>query len=419
MRLTEFVYNLAIHAGLPAVVAGTYASYFGRNPDYQVSKKFSLPSEEFLTDGCTIWIHGASVGEAGIINQVKRLAMELGVPREEVLVSTQTESGLEAVKHPRKFLLPADYPALVCPLSEMVSPDCLAVVETEIWPNLYRSNTGRTILLNGRISDSTYEYYQWLKPLIGVSLNHTVGVYARSNEDAERLSGLGVDPETVREAGDLKWIRALDPPRDGVETPWESDEDSVVTLGSTHPGEERLLLEVLLETEFKINLAPRHLNRLGEVENLLDDLDVDWGRWSELPFEDDRDRRVVLIDEFGLLEGLYRDSDLAFVGGSWKNRGGHNLLEPAQYGIPVITGPHIDNFREMAKFLTDVGVLSVVSSSELSEVVENINSYFDLNDKSNYRGKLEEAIQPIEDRYRRILRQALKLPEGDPENDES
>lgn len=411
MKLSEKLYNLLIHAGLPALVAGTYAAFRNRNPDYQTGRKFSLPSTDFFKDECRLWIHGASVGEAGVVNTVKRLAVDLGVDPEAIFVSTQTESGLGAVDHDRKFLLPADYPALIGPLSSMIDADCLAVVETEIWPNLYRWNSDRTVLLNARISDSTVDSYRWLKPLLEATLDHTRGIFARSREDYDRFLELGAHRQKLEMTGDLKWTRALDPPRPDLEIPWDTDTGTILTAGSTHPGEEEIILDVFEPTDYRLVLAPRHLGRLEDVESLLNDRPVTWRRWSELPVESGSPPEVILVDEFGLLEGLYSESDLVLIGGSWTARGGHNLLEAAQYGVPVVTGPHLDNFREMVVLLEDLGMLEVVDRDELDPVLETPPSPPDDAVK-----KLHDNIRPIEQRYRRVLARALSVESGEAVN---
>lgn len=404
MRLSEYAYNLLIHAGLPAFVVGTYAAFRGRDPDYQTGKKYAKPSEPFFEDECRLWVHGASVGEAGVINTVLRLARELGVERNRIVVSTQTRSGREAVDHDRTFLLPADYPALVGPLSASIDADCLAVVETELWPNLYRHNSGRVLQLNARMSDETVGSYRWLKPLLHDTLGHARGIHARSSEDYRRFLEFGVGSDRLHDTGDLKWTRALDPPEASVEIPWDPDEATVITAGSTHPGEEQMILEALEGRDVRIVLAPRHLDRISEVESLLEERGEHWGRWSDQPFADGEAPEVLLVDEFGLLEGLYRHSDLALVGGSWRTEGGHNLLEAAQYGVPVVTGPRLENFRAMADFLRDQNLLEVVTEDDLAERLEEL----DLEGESRRRfEELREEIEPIEDRYRRVLAEAL------------
>ncbi|MFB6345756.1 MAG: 3-deoxy-D-manno-octulosonic acid transferase [bacterium] len=408
MKLPEYLYNGIIHLGLPVAAAGTYLAFLDRNPYQQTLTKFSTPSSDVLRGPCNIWFHGASVGEAGLINQLIAMAQDIGVQTDRIVVSTQTESGLESVDHNRKFQLPADYPALVGPVSDELDADCLAVVETEIWPNLYRLNSGKVILLNARISDDTYRYYRWLSPLLNVTLNHTQSVYARSDRDYDRFLELGVDSKKLGTAGDLKWTRALDPPEEQVEVPWHGEDRRVLTVASTHPGEEKMVLDAVDHETFAVNLAPRHLSRLDEVEDLLNSMGLNWEYWSNLPLAQGRSLDVLLVDEFGLLEGLYRGSDLAIIGGSWRTSGGHNLLEAAQYGVPVITGPRIDNFREMAELLEGTGLLEVVSEKELDRAIQNQTTALSNKKLRSKTDTLRSAIKPVHTRYIDALKQTLE-----------
>lgn len=364
MSLSEYVYNLFIHLGLPVSALSTLIGFRGRAPWKAVRTKFTPVSPQLPGEGADFWLHGASVGEAELVNRVCRWLTELGVEPGNILVSTQTFSGLEQLEHRHKIVLPFDYPALIRPLSTAVNADWLFVMETELWPNLYRYHDGRTVIFNGRIKDRTFKKYRWISSLLGSTLGHCHSILARSESDAEKFEALASGDVEVTTSGSLKWLQLLDsPPSVEGEGSRFAEPNSVLVAGSTHPGEETLALSVIGELETSVYLAPRHLDRLPEVEELLDQRGLSWCLWSDQNRKFDGD--VILVDVLGVLAGLYERGDLAFVGGSWdRSVGGHNLLEPARFGQPIITGPWLQNVESTAQELEDCGLLRRVEEKQ-------------------------------------------------------
>jgi 3-deoxy-D-manno-octulosonic-acid transferase len=404
MNFSDWLYNLAIHTAVPLVSVGQYLGFSGREPERHASLKFDIPSEDFLSNDIQIWFHCASVGEAGLVNQLLTWTNEMELKQDEILVTTQTLSGLNQIDHEQKTLLPVDYPGLIGPLTRWVDAGTLIVLETELWPNLFRLHPNQLYLFNARISDSTINWYRRLKPLISSALDHCDGILARSDEDYRRfgeLASAGVDRESV---GNLKWTSILNPPENDLETPF-NDEDLMFVVGSTHEGEERFILEALVDLEVNLILGPRHLNRVDDVAQILDEFGYNWVKSSNYSSgeESNSEIDVFLLDEFGLLEASYSLADLAIIGGSWDSTGGHNLLEAAQYGVPVLTGPNLDNFRASADFLSDQGMLTrVEESQELFAVIGEMLGA-DRTDKNEDLERLHETVRPIRDRYRTAL----------------
>ncbi|MGM0381588.1 MAG: 3-deoxy-D-manno-octulosonic acid transferase [bacterium] len=391
LQFSDFIYNLLINAGLPLVPILLYRGFKQRNPGEVIRRKFNPPGD---LNPAKIWLHGASVGEIKQVNMIAGWLQEFGVPAADIVVSAQTLTGLDAIEHRRKFFMPLDYSWLLKPLCEQLAVKHLFVVETELWPNLYRYHDGEVTVFNGKIKEKTYSRYRLIKPLFSTVLSRCRQIFARTAADRERFENLGCRPEIIRETGSLKWLQLLEDPPVERTGPCFAGDREVIVAGSTHPGEEELALRLLEEKNRGIYLAPRHLERVDEVARLIEEAEFDWCLWSESSGQFSGD--VILIDEMGLLPGVYGRGDLAFVGGSWREEvGGHNLLEPAVHSLPVVTGPHLDNVREIAEVLVDKGLLIRVE------------------DKKQWPKKVEAALElPGEERndiYRVLEDKARKI----------
>ncbi len=371
MTLSVLLYNILIHLALPVVWLSTILGFWGRKPLQAVKTKFSPVSDP--PRQISYWLHGASVGEVELVKQLRKWLIDLGVNPDKILISTQTFSGWERVEHQRKIILPFDYPWLIKPLVERVAPDWLFVIETEIWPNLYRYNSGKTVIFNARIKEKTYRKYRLITPLIRSTLSHCNSILARDKGDREKFESLAPDTVDISAAGSLKWLQLLESvPELAASSSQFSSSRPVLVAGSTHAGEEELVLELASRHNLSVYLAPRHLNRLSEVKKLLDNKGLSWCLWSDK--KTDFTGQVILVDEIGVLASLYRCGDVAFVGGSWdKSVGGHNLLEPARFEVPVLTGPWLQNVTETAVKLEEEGLLyKAANKPEWFDMAEKI-----------------------------------------------
>lgn len=407
MNLSEWGYNVLLHAAMPLGVVGTYVGFRGRDPDAHTGGKFQAVPHENLPEEARVWIHGASVGEMGLVKLLLDILEEGGTPPGEVVVSTQTLSGLSSIDHPHRFLLPHDYPSLLNPIVRRLSPDHLFVVETEIWPNLFRLNRERLTLVNARMEEDTFRWYSRFRGIFNASLGYCSRILSRSEQDAKRFRSLAPKRVPVESVGSLKWIQFLaapDPLPEGY--PRFSGGEGVLVAGSTRPGEEEFVLNWLERRSLRAYLAPRHLKRLSEVSRLLDEHGITWRRWSES--EGLVDVQVILIDVIGHLASLYGAGDLAFVGGTWNpSVGAHNLMEPARFGIPVLVGPHHENVRGVARRLEEEGLLhefsSTADSLDLLARLEREGFGVPEGAVESLRGR----ARTIRDRYRQRTQSAL------------
>lgn len=338
----------------------------------------------------TVWIHAASVGEVGI---VATLVPELKRTRPDwaVVVSTMTTTGYQRAKRLIKeadlvFYAPLDLPPIIRRILNNLAPTVLLLTETELWPNLIleakRFGT-RIALINGRLSPRSSRRYRLIKGLMGQVLAHFDLLCVQTPEDRDRMVSLGADHWTVLVTGNLKFDLvqflhqdvAPDRVRDSF---YLADSSRVLVAGSTRPGEEEVVLDAYLEARDRLNnlvlvLAPRHLNRVREVEQLLVKKGLAFHRRTSSPRGSPMDQGVLLLDTIGELSMVYGMADLAFVGGSLLPFGGHNPLEPAAYGVPVLFGPYMDHTRESAELLLKSGGgIAVKGAKDLADHVVRI-----------------------------------------------
>ncbi len=340
------------------------------------------------TDGRpTIWLHAVSVGE---VLAVSRLVGELerAVPEFRLLISTTTKTGQDLARErfgpERVFYCPLDLPWATRAYLNALKPRLLILAETEFWPNLLSGCYRREIpvaVVNARISDRSWPRYQSLKGLWRPFLSRLERVLAQSGVDAERLRALGCVAERVSVAGNLKFdVRAAVEAEATRKLKAGAEGARFVVAGSTLEGEEAALLEAwpsLLagDKNLVMVMAPRHPERFGAVAALLNQSGVDWVRRSEWKSEETLHAgQVVLLDTIGELASVYSLAAVAFVGGSLVAAGGHNPLEPAQFGAPIVMGPHYANFRAITEDLRTHDALRITEKDELAKTLMELLS---------------------------------------------
>jgi 3-deoxy-D-manno-octulosonic-acid transferase len=337
-----------------------------------------------------IWLHAVSVGE---VLAVSRLIAELdkALPAFQVFVSTTTRTGQSLARERfganRVFYCPLDFPWAVSAYLKTLKPRILVLAETEFWPNLLHSCDRRQIpvvVVNARISDRSWPRYQTLRNLWRPFLSRISRVLAQTETDAERLRTIGLLPERVTVSGNLKF---------DVRIAQEAEATRLIrtlgsglrflVAGSTLDGEDAALLEVwprLLQTEPKLAmvLAPRHPERFAAVAALLEKSGIPWlrrsawkGRAPELP-EPMKAGSILLLDTIGELASIYSLAAVAFVGGSLFPTGGHNPLEPAQFRVPIVTGPHYANFRAITDDLREHNAIRIAPKEELAQTLREL-----------------------------------------------
>jgi len=328
-----------------------------------------------------IWVHAVSVGEVlAVTRLVKSLIATL--PEYFVAVSTTTRAGQALARERfganRVFYCPLDLPWAVRAYLRALKPHMLVLAETEFWPNLLNGCFRRGIpvgVVNARISDRSWPRYRMLRRLWKPLLERLSGVLAQSGTDAERLVAIGCAPARVAVAGNLKFdVRAAE----------ESEATRLlkaglaglrlVVAGSTLDGEETALLEawpelLAADPQLAMVLAPRHPERFAAVAALLEKSGVRWtqrSEWNAKPAEPLQPGEIVLLDTIGELASVYSLASAAFVGGSLVAAGGHNPLEPAQFGVPILMGPHYANFRAMVDDLVAHNALRIAANGDLA-----------------------------------------------------
>lgn len=337
-----------------------------------------------------ILIHAVSVGEV-IAARVLMSALKERYPDHALVVSCGTETGRQTALGFREvdlcIYLPFDYLFSVRLMLSRIEPCMAIVMETEIWPNFTHEIAARGIplvLANGRISDRSFGRYLKLRWFFRHALQNFSLLCMQSDLMRERIIAIGAPKERAVVAGNLK----LDiQPRVTTEADKQSLRQSylipqdclVLTAGSTHPGEESLLLEIyreILESDGKIFLvlAPRHPQRADEVASVVENADIPFRRLTEQAGDESmRCGEILLVDKVGELMNLYALADIGFVGGSMVPKGGHNLLEPASCGLPVVFGQQMANFREIATLVNacQAGV-QVADAAELGAVLRRL-----------------------------------------------
>jgi 3-deoxy-D-manno-octulosonic-acid transferase len=340
---------------------------------HTVAHRLGLQSTALLDHGRGgIWIQAASVGELQIAALLApRLSSVTGsLP---ICLSVTTSAARRLATPPPAgvqiaMTIPLDLPLVASRVVRTLSPRLFIAVETELWPNLYGALQRRRIpiaLVNGRISDTSLRRYRRVPGLVARTLDAVHLVCARSEEDARRFVSLGLDSRRVHVTGDLKFDRpAPSPGRLERVLGHLLTGRRVLVAGSTHAGEEAAALEagrqaVAAGRRVTVILAPRHLGRLTQVRDLLEEAGVTWSLRSQVDgsVAADDALQVILLDTHGELAGLYPLAHVAFLGGTLATVGGHNPLEAAAAGIPQVSGPHLDNLRDTAGLLQETGAL--------------------------------------------------------------
>jgi 3-deoxy-D-manno-octulosonic-acid transferase len=372
--LYSFLYSIAISIlFLP--------QYFKRSPRLRsrwLREKFGyLP-----VAGPSIWVHAVSVGEVGAsIGLIMRLRDEY--PDMSIVLSTITDTGQEvaAERVPEGTMvvyLPFDIGFILRKSLKKVRPKAFIVIETELWPNIFRIMAGNSIpviVMNGRISEKSFRGYRNISFFMKRVFQHVRIFGMQSSIDAERLNAIGCDREKIKVTGNFKFD--LDIPRDTPE--WTRDvHGPVIVAGSTFKGEEEIILSACSEIvksypSLKLVLAPRHPERFAEVEELLRSSQVRYAKRSGFGSQptgmSGPSYDVVLLDTVGELAAVYGAADIAIIGKSFKGFGGQNPLEPAFWGKPVICGPHMENFPFIEEFYRE-GAAFQVSPSDLGKTID-------------------------------------------------
>ena len=326
----------------------------------------------------TLWIHASSVGEVRLAKVLIAGLIKEGESR-PIALSTFTPTGYALAleeKLPNVFRLPLDFPLWLNPVFDRLQPAKLVLIEAELWPTLLRQCKRRSIpviQVNGRVSEKSVRNYRKF-PAILLWMTESIGQFSmRSQTDADRFLQLGVANKKVLVTGNIKFDLTSEA-EDTFEPQWK-DDSMILVFGSTRPGEEGPIMDALvrLQKEFP-NLvgviAPRHMERCREVEDLIREFEVEYALLSKQG--NLTNCTVLLVDSLGKLNAFYKSATVTYVGGGFNPRfGGHNILEPAALGKPVLFGKFMNNFEEEAKLLKQSeGGLQLQNIEELYDVLK-------------------------------------------------
>ncbi|MEE9500399.1 MAG: 3-deoxy-D-manno-octulosonic acid transferase, partial [Candidatus Omnitrophota bacterium] len=317
-----------------------------------------------------IWVHAVSVGEVlAVKNFVEKLHAKL--PERKIVLSTTTKTGADLARRVLnenilKFYFPLDFSFVARRVANFINPSLLVVMETEIWPNLILELSRRKIpivLINGRISDRSFKGYKKIKFFFKDILKRVSLFLMRSEKDARYIKTLGAPGENVRVTGNMKFD--IEKTSDGIARTKSDlgigESEELLIAGSTHGGEEEIVLDVYshLAKEFqnlRLLIAPRHIDRAKTIKKMVERMGL---------------KNILVLDTFGELSRIYGLATIVFMGGSLVKRGGHNIVEPAVFGKPIVFGPYMFNFRDMARsFLENKAAIKVKNRKELLETLE-------------------------------------------------
>jgi 3-deoxy-D-manno-octulosonic-acid transferase len=336
-----------------------------------------------------LWLHAVSVGE--VIAAVPLVyALRQRCPHQPILISTVTETGQATAREKMAaaacLYFPLDYPWVVHQVITCLQPRLFLMVETEIWPNFLRELTRQAIpaiLVNGRISPRSFRGYRRLQPFMRQVLPSITAFSMQTKLDAERIIAIGAEPSRVQITGNIKYDLALEPLSGADVHALRADlgigEAPVFMAGSTHRGEEDIVIAAYLQARaqvptLRLLLAPRHLDRLDEIEMLLRKHQLTVHRRSHGRLSAQRgEAPVLLLDTIGELAQLYAVGTVIFVGGSFAPIGGHNVLEPAAHHKAILFGPHMHNFHQIAAALLEAnGAVQVHTPEALGEHISTL-----------------------------------------------
>jgi 3-deoxy-D-manno-octulosonic-acid transferase len=401
----EILYTVLLYLVIPFVILHlTWRGFRNRGYWRRWGERFGFFPEPALSD--PIWLHAVSVGEILAAAPLVRALLDR-YPERSLVVTTTTPTGSERVRAlfgERVFhvYVPYDLPGAVRRFLDRVRPQMSVVMETELWPNLFRTCSRRGIPLivaNARLSDKSLRGFQHVRTLLRLMLSRIDLIAARGPKDAERFMALGAAADRTRVVGNIKFDTELPTVVQGqarkLRQQW-GEARPVWIAGSTHEDEEAQVLECHARIRQRhpgalLILVPRHPERFDRVARLCEAREFETVRRSS-GRDCSSETSVLLGDTMGELVLFYAASDVAFVGGSLVPVGGHNMLEPVSLGVPVVVGPHLHNFEELSEALFEAGgARRVRNREELDSVVSEL-----LSDVEARRAMAENGSKLIE-----------------------
>lgn len=364
-----------------------------------------------------IWIHCSSVGEVNLSEAlVKKILFER---KERILLTVMTDTGMGTAKDKYKnnnrvdiLYFPLDNRKIIKSILEKIEMKILILVETEIWPNLIKEShkKGKVIIVNGRISDKSFGRYKKLSFYLKNLFKDVDGFYMQSELDREKIIKIGANKSKVETLGNLKFDIELE--KFDEKTKNELKDflgvygRKVFTAGSTRTGEYEIILKVFKKlTNTILILVPRHIERVPEIETLIKKEGMIYKKYSKIDSDNFEKTDIILVDKIGILRKLYSIADIAFVGGTLVDIGGHSLLEPLFYGKTPIFGPYLQNVKDISKEILRKNIgYKVENADEFLEAINKIEKNSD-----EYKKSIETFFKENNKTAEKILKRIDKL----------
>jgi 3-deoxy-D-manno-octulosonic-acid transferase len=431
MTFSRFLYTVIFYLLSPVIVLRLLYRAL-KAPAYarRWSERFGfvdVPSSQDI-----IWLHAVSVGETlAAIPLVKSLQHSYPnsrpSPSYSLMVTCMTPTGSERIKAAfgdsvDHSYAPYDMPDAVARFLNRVKPKVLIIMETELWPNTIAACSARNIpviLANGRLSAKSARAYGKIPSLIGPMLQSMSAVVAQHGDDGARFTDLGLPASALSVSGNIKFDLHLDSEVQGkaglLGSEWRGDSQRLVWLAaSTHRGEDELILQAFGQITKHLSgaapllvLVPRHPERFNTVAQLCENAGFKVARRSAGDATANVD--ILLGDTMGELMAFYGACDIAFVGGSLVPSGGHNMIEPAAWGVPILMGPHLFNFTEASRLLIEGDAMVVCDSAE--SLAGQCTALFDDQQRRSEMGKaarlIAEANRGALDRLLAVIKHRL------------
>lgn len=396
--MLSFIYNILIFLSIPIILPLGYIFAWRKGEDKDYFERFGYIKLNKRLDN-SIWFHCASVGEVrsikSLINIIRQEHKNIGI-----IISTTTATGkkiaISEINPDISFLLPIENSVAISHIIDITNTKIFFIVDTEIWPNLIRTVSKKIplYLINGRLSERSAKRYGLFKLIFKDIFNRFTKIYTKSLDDAKKFISIIGPTEKVIPIGNIKFYNISTPVNIGVIPPGKR----LFVAGSTHRGEEEIILNSYLAIQEEdmfdqLILAPRHLNRVEEVESLCVKKGLKATRFGKYYEETD----VVIVDVLGILEYLYLIASKIFVGGSMVPVGGHNIFEALQFRKVVAVGKYMDNFLEIYELAKKYNL--IVDISNEADMLEFLKSNFINGDFDGFFEEIDkkgkEVLKPI------------------------
>ena len=412
--MNRFIYTLLLYLSLPIAILKLIAKE--RKSPFRNAKLKNQLGFVTKTSSKVIWVHCVSVGEFNAARPLIDQLLDI-YPEHRLAITTTTITGAEAVRNHYQdrvihYFFPFDLPFIVGPFIKKVNPVACVLLETEIWPNLINNLNKKAIpvvLVNARLSKRSFSKYQrFFSNLVQKTLNQLTLIASQNEHSSERFLSLGVSPNKVVTVGNLKFdSNEKDNPNTTQSLQQMIGQRRVVVFASTREGEEKKIIKSYVNTKDKFDalmiIIPRHPQRFDEVYNLIVDRGLDVKRRSD-GLRCDENTQVLLGDSMGELLSYYSVCDIAFIGGSLIDTGGQNMLEAAATSKPILFGPSVFNFEQIAQLLLEKD--AAIQVDDADDLMKTISSLL-LDDPK--RQKLGENAKNLLEKHRGAIDRLMKL----------